>query len=163
MKTTAATFNGSIIALVSLLAVGVFSNPANANCTNSISYMIDKDGRCTDLTFLTKQSATQRKIEAVKREMFPAQVYGLKMQKSDAGNWFLRGELVNTGSKPITVELISVRFQRMRDGNLETVSLEEFPMFRRVEPGQTIAIDKLMTRYESGDPVLESVRGTKDS
>ncbi|MDX2231419.1 MAG: hypothetical protein NW220_17420 [Leptolyngbyaceae cyanobacterium bins.349] len=161
MKTTSTVLTSSTVAIVSLLSV--VSNPANANCANSISYMVDKNGRCTDLTFLTQQSAFQRKVEAIEREMFPAKVYGLRMQKSDAGNWFLRGELVNTGSKPITVSSISVRFQRKRDGELETVSLDEFPIFRRVEPGQSIAIDELMTRYEVGDPVLQNVKGTKDS
>ncbi|MBL1177678.1 hypothetical protein [Pantanalinema sp. GBBB05] len=134
------------IALACITSLAIAA-PAFARCDDNVSYMVDRNGRCIDLTGITTVGALAAQRESMVREASPIALENLKFHQDDSTKRvYIQGMAVNRSSSPVNVNAARINLSKMRDGKRVDIGVETVAIGEMLMPGERLGFSQRINR-----------------
>jgi hypothetical protein len=129
--------------LLTVVTSLLIATPAFARCEDSVSFMVNQYGQCVDLANTTPPGTTTPGIPAAQKEYIPRKnnpllVKDLRLEPSQGRTAVVTARVLNRSSQTVPYALITLRFERKRDTNVEVVDRAGVTV-QFLEPGKEIS------------------------
>lgn len=148
--------------LVAPIVFGAVPAIAQPRCDDHISYMVNSEGECIDLSSLTRLSKIRSEIDQINKQVAPLVVRNLKLIPNEDRNLtYIEAEVFNQSQRPVRFLYFTVRVTQKNDGETKTVLAEKIDDDPGViGPGQSLPIRHKVPRTVGGEAKAEAIEYT---